>query len=65
MQRSRRRSGDNCVESEDARCVEGCYRCLLSYYNQPDHELIDRTNDSVRSLLLQVGAEQGRDLEAH
>jgi superfamily II DNA/RNA helicase len=23
-------------------CEAGCYRCLLSYYNQPDHELIDR-----------------------
>jgi len=23
-------------------CEAGCYRCLLSYYNQPDHDLIDR-----------------------
>lgn len=23
-------------------CEAGCYRCLLSYYNQPDHTLIDR-----------------------
>ena len=23
-------------------CVRGCYRCLLSYFNQPDHELIDQ-----------------------
>ena len=27
-----------------AHCVKGCYRCLLSYYNQLDHELIDRTD---------------------
>lgn len=36
----------------DANCVKGCYRCLLSYYNQPDHETIDRTNgDALRTLL--------------
>lgn len=28
-------------------CVAGCYRCLLSYYNQPDHELIDRRDSTV------------------
>ena len=39
-------------EVEDAHCVKGCYRCLLSYYNQPDHELIDRTDKEVRLLLL-------------
>jgi superfamily II DNA/RNA helicase len=33
-------------EREDA-CVAGCYRCLLSYYNQPDHELIDRRDPDV------------------
>jgi hypothetical protein len=37
---------------ETAPCVRGCYKCLLSYYNQPDHELIDRTNpDALRVLL--------------
>lgn len=36
----------------DPKCVLGCYRCLLSYYNQPDHELIDRTDrDALRILL--------------
>lgn len=34
------------VEEKDASgeslCEAGCYRCLLSYYNQPDHTLIDR-----------------------
>ncbi|MFO0560257.1 MAG: DEAD/DEAH box helicase [Polyangiales bacterium] len=24
------------------RCIAGCYECLLSYYNQRDHELLDR-----------------------
>ncbi len=39
------------VEKEDA-CVAGCYRCVLSYYNQPDHEMIDRRDDAVREVLL-------------
>ena len=42
------------VENEHAHCVKGCYRCLLSYYNQPDHEQIDRTDDAVLSLLLRL-----------
>jgi len=40
----------------DARCVKGCYRCLLSYYNQPDHELIDRTDRETLELLLHLAA---------
>jgi Lhr-like helicase len=35
-------------------CVRGCYRCLLSYYNQPDHEKIDRTNDEAKQLLIDI-----------
>lgn len=42
------------IEDENANCVRGCYRCLLSYYNQPDHEQIDRTNDEVRLILLRL-----------
>jgi superfamily II DNA/RNA helicase len=42
------------VENEDTHCVKGCYRCLLSYYNQPDHEQIDRTDNAVRLLLLRL-----------
>lgn len=41
-------------DSEGVSCVKGCYRCLLSYYNQPDHELVDRTNVEVRRLLLRL-----------
>lgn len=32
-------------------CEAGCYRCLLSYYNQPDHEIIDRRNPEVFQIL--------------
>jgi len=29
-------------EEQEGACVRGCYRCLLSYGNQPVHEAIDR-----------------------
>ena len=35
-------------------CVAGCYRCLLSYYNQPDHEVIDRRDAAARTVLLRL-----------
>lgn len=38
------------VENEDS-CKAGCYRCLLSYFNQPDHELIERRDEVVQALL--------------
>jgi hypothetical protein len=45
-------------EDPEAQCVKGCYRCLLSYYNQPDHELIDRTDDDVRRVLLRLARDE-------
>jgi Lhr-like helicase len=38
----------------DTQCVAGCYRCLLSYYNQTDHELIDRRDQAVREVLVRL-----------
>ncbi len=32
-------------------CEAGCYQCLLSYFNQPDHELIDRRNAAAVKFL--------------
>ncbi len=37
-----------------AECVAACYRCLMSYFNQPDHELLDRQDDTARALLLRL-----------
>jgi len=37
-------------------CVAACYRCLMSYYNQPDHELIDRRDQGARQALLRLAA---------
>lgn len=41
------------VDSDEP-CVEGCYRCLLSYYNQPDHEMINRKDADVLAVLDQM-----------
>jgi hypothetical protein len=38
----------------DAGCVAGCYRCLLSYYNQPDHALLDRRDGDFKRLLARL-----------
>jgi len=35
-------------------CEAGCYQCLLSYYNQPDHDLINRRDSSAQALLAQL-----------
>ncbi len=35
-------------------CEAGCYRCLLSYYNQPDHTLVDRKDKEAGGLLLDI-----------
>ena len=33
-------------------CVAGCYSCLLTYYNQPEHDKIDRRDpDALRFLV--------------
>ena len=52
---------DGAVDSENLKdlggshgtipCEAGCYQCLLSYFNQPDHELIDRRNAAALKFL--------------
>ncbi len=42
------------LKDADDACVRGCYRCLLSYFNQPDHELIDRVSDEAKQLLVDL-----------
>ncbi len=36
----------------DSICEAGCYQCLLSYFNQPDHDHIDRRNSEALELLV-------------
>lgn len=33
-------------------CEAGCYQCLLSYFNQPDHDNINRRNPDALNLLV-------------
>ncbi|HEY8594855.1 MAG TPA: DEAD/DEAH box helicase [Devosiaceae bacterium] len=53
------------TEKPDAKCVKACYRCLLSYYNQPDHELIDRTDEDVLRILLRLARCEVRKVAAN
>jgi superfamily II DNA/RNA helicase len=41
-------------DAQGTSCVAACYRCLMSYYNQPDHEIIDRRNEKAQELLLRL-----------
>lgn len=38
-------------EEEGIKCQAGCYECLLSYHNQPEHEFINRRNAVVKEYL--------------
>jgi hypothetical protein len=44
------------TDQPDTACVAACYRCLMSYYNQPDHEIIDRRDLGARQALLRLAA---------
>ena len=41
-------------EKPDIDCVAGCYRCVLSYFNQPDHEDIERRDEAMQKMLLRL-----------
>lgn len=43
-------------------CEAGCYQCLLSYYNQPDHEKINRRESDVLNLLVGFTNAEIRDI---
>ena len=46
-------SGDY-EEVADVKCQAGCYECLLSYYNQTEHEFINRRNAIVKNYLAKL-----------
>ena len=52
----------NDLENQEKDCEAGCYVCLLSYYNQPDHALIDRQAPIVLDLLCRLVRSERRDL---
>lgn len=35
-------------------CEAGCYQCLLSYFNQPDHDVINRRDDDALEFLARL-----------
>ena len=43
-------------------CEAGCYQCLLSYFNQPDHAHIDRHNADAIALLVALANAQVQPL---
>ena len=47
-------SGSDDLENCEDDCEAGCYRCLLSYYNQPEHPEIDRRNPEMHDLLCRL-----------
>lgn len=49
---------DDLHDVPGTQCVAGCYRCVLSYYNQPDHLVIDRRDRAARAFLLRLAAVQ-------
>jgi superfamily II DNA/RNA helicase len=52
------------VDAPGTACVAACYRCVMSYFNQPDHELLDRRNEDARRLLLRLARGRLSGLEA-
>jgi hypothetical protein len=53
------------LRDEDPTCEAGCYRCLLSYYNQPEHGEIDRRNEQVLDLLCRLTRAARTEVESH
>ena len=52
------------VDQPGTACVAACYRCVMSYFNQPDHEQLDRRNEDARALLLRLARSTLKGLEA-
>ncbi len=60
--RSGRWTGWDDLDNRDSDCEAGCYRCLLSYYNQPDHPMIDRRDEAMLDLLCRLTRGERRSL---
>src|SRR5690606_219779 len=50
-------------DADENACIAGCYRCLLSYYNQPHHAIIDRRDRAAREILVRLARVQTRLLD--
>ncbi|MBF2761348.1 MAG: DEAD/DEAH box helicase [Ectothiorhodospiraceae bacterium AqS1] len=47
-------TAQNLKDNLEKECEAGCYRCLLSYSNQQDHQAIDRKNTEMVDLLCRL-----------
>ncbi len=47
-------TGPQDLTNTDAECEAGCYKCLLSYTNQLEHQTIDRRHAAVLDLLCRL-----------
>ena len=56
-------TGRDDLDNLDDDCEAGCYRCLLSYYNQPDHPRIDRRDPEMLDLLCRLTRGERKRLE--
>ncbi len=56
-------SGFEDLKNLDDECEAGCYRCLLSYYNQPEHPSIDRRNEDMLELFCRLTRSSHKGLE--
>lgn len=45
---------ESLIDKGQLTCVRGCYRCLLTYFNQPDHEAINRHDPEALQFLCQL-----------
>ena len=61
----KKRSDTHWESRSVAPCVSGCYRCLLSYFNQMDHELINRGDKEVKEFLVSLTNVTAIDDEMH
>jgi hypothetical protein len=52
------------IDVPGAACVAGCYRCVMSYFNQPDHELLDRRDKHAKEILLRLARGRLSGLES-
>lgn len=50
------------LQNQDDECEAGCYRCLLSYYNQMEHAHIDRRDEDMLNFLCRMTRAEREDL---
>lgn len=53
---------DRLIDQPGEHCVAACYKCLMSYYNQPDHELIDRRDETTKEFLIRLAGSRTENL---